>query len=552
MTFEYEALPDKSWIRLIKIQAKLQQGRIACSLQQFSSNTCPVYKALSYLWGDPTARHTIIVNETSRRIHQNLWQYLYQAWLSREPAFLWIDSLCLDQSNHAEKNEQVPLMGDIFASAETVIAWIGCDEAGMEMLRFYSRRWSPKQVQQSFASLQVRTQATMALFRLLITEVYWTRVWVIQEILCAKDCLVVCGTVSVQWAKLVHNVTNTIPGITKDQATALGWKSQQFFALADLRTRLRRGHTLTLLQICDKLRTRECGRSVDLIYGLLGVAHRFNPRFNPQSLDVNYEKPLGHVFWDTVLSTWETCRKAERPPFLATLPDFVGLVSSTMNLGNRALGSYGRRNIISELGSFARASTTRKGRQRIAHTALQTLRAFEGGFTFLNEPLQAPVAELVSHACTHLPPMESRSAQIVCGRIIGLAVLKMNYDGIEERDVKILEFNGSPLVCAAHLPANLLARRVPLNQERLSNPVKSSKENRTCSRSAIASECDFSFSVLEWPELGLDLQLTRRLDTEGPPPLYSYWRDIFCTFCNGHLQIPGFVCRLPKDFASTT
>jgi hypothetical protein len=38
---------------------------------------------------------------------------------------LWIDALCIDQSNIQERKYQVALMGRFYSEAEMVIAWLG-------------------------------------------------------------------------------------------------------------------------------------------------------------------------------------------------------------------------------------------------------------------------------------------------------------------------------------------------------------------------------------------------------------------------------------------
>lgn len=37
---------------------------------------------------------------------------------------IWIDSICINQSDNIEKAGQIPLMGDIFSTAETVYIWL--------------------------------------------------------------------------------------------------------------------------------------------------------------------------------------------------------------------------------------------------------------------------------------------------------------------------------------------------------------------------------------------------------------------------------------------
>lgn len=38
---------------------------------------------------------------------------------------LWIDAVCIDQTDHREKSRQVAQMGDIYRDAERVLVWLG-------------------------------------------------------------------------------------------------------------------------------------------------------------------------------------------------------------------------------------------------------------------------------------------------------------------------------------------------------------------------------------------------------------------------------------------
>jgi Heterokaryon incompatibility protein (HET) len=42
---------------------------------------------------------------------------------------IWIDAICINQKDIGEKNVQVPLMGEIYASAACVIVWLGAGDA---------------------------------------------------------------------------------------------------------------------------------------------------------------------------------------------------------------------------------------------------------------------------------------------------------------------------------------------------------------------------------------------------------------------------------------
>jgi hypothetical protein len=38
---------------------------------------------------------------------------------------IWIDSICIDQANVVERNQQVSIVADIYRSAESVYVWLG-------------------------------------------------------------------------------------------------------------------------------------------------------------------------------------------------------------------------------------------------------------------------------------------------------------------------------------------------------------------------------------------------------------------------------------------
>ena len=125
-SYRYEPLDsDKSSIRLIELLPGRWDEPIQCNLERSSLDVFPQYEALSYMWGDVLATTNIFLCGRTVRITKNLelaLRYLRRVDSSR---ILWIDALCIDQTNITEKNQQVPEMWRIFSRAEKVIAWLG-------------------------------------------------------------------------------------------------------------------------------------------------------------------------------------------------------------------------------------------------------------------------------------------------------------------------------------------------------------------------------------------------------------------------------------------
>ncbi|KAI1842247.1 hypothetical protein JX266_011532 [Neoarthrinium moseri] len=110
------------------------ESTVRYCLQEFTCNESPAYVALSYVWGPANLSidECIIVNDVKRTIHRNLSLALRDVASSisggnSEEAcdYIWVDAICIDQSNNAEKEQVVPHMGQIFSSAARVYAWLG-------------------------------------------------------------------------------------------------------------------------------------------------------------------------------------------------------------------------------------------------------------------------------------------------------------------------------------------------------------------------------------------------------------------------------------------
>lgn len=102
----------------------LQRDAIICHLRTISLLDEPEYEALSYVWGSTSGSRDIVVNGTILSVTNNLFEalgYLRDAVCTRT---LWIDALCINQKDDAEKNIQVAMMGRIYSQASIVLVWL--------------------------------------------------------------------------------------------------------------------------------------------------------------------------------------------------------------------------------------------------------------------------------------------------------------------------------------------------------------------------------------------------------------------------------------------
>ena len=79
---------------------------------------------LSYRWNTSGEKKVIKVNGADFYIYQNVYDFLYMARDRYPGQRLWVDAICIDQANIAEKNHQVPQMGRIYAQASQIVVWL--------------------------------------------------------------------------------------------------------------------------------------------------------------------------------------------------------------------------------------------------------------------------------------------------------------------------------------------------------------------------------------------------------------------------------------------
>ncbi|CAG9986521.1 unnamed protein product [Clonostachys byssicola] len=132
--FTYEALTLGEF-RLLSIRPGHAPCEYKYSLRHESLSNPPPYKALSYVWGDPTAHHEIKLNDGRFAINSNLKTALKYLRFEDEEA-IWIDAICINQNDDQEKSRQIAAMSQIYRGANEVIAWIG--ESSQESRRAFA------------------------------------------------------------------------------------------------------------------------------------------------------------------------------------------------------------------------------------------------------------------------------------------------------------------------------------------------------------------------------------------------------------------------------
>lgn len=126
--YKYASLKRPRDIRLLTLRPALTESQpITCRLQEASLNEKehPPYEALSYTWGARQGTVPISCDGKTLLVTPNCESALRHLRLKLKSRVLWIDAICIDQTSVSEKNQQVPLMGELYHLATRAIIWLG-------------------------------------------------------------------------------------------------------------------------------------------------------------------------------------------------------------------------------------------------------------------------------------------------------------------------------------------------------------------------------------------------------------------------------------------
>ncbi|KAI1302719.1 heterokaryon incompatibility protein-domain-containing protein [Xylaria venustula] len=197
-------------------------------LKEFPFTDCPEYVALSYVWGSEQFTSTIPINRASIPVRTNLAEAISKIEKFETFEYLWADAICINQQDDEEKSRVVQHMGEIFANARSVYAWLGPVERatqytstadlfthlchlGMLFWRHAGTTDTARLNERSLDLDAILSKSYSALLRRFTgsptergqfpTEEYaafslrsfWRRIWVLQEVFLAKDLYYFCG-----------------------------------------------------------------------------------------------------------------------------------------------------------------------------------------------------------------------------------------------------------------------------------------------------------------------------------------------------------------------
>ncbi|KAF2158643.1 hypothetical protein M409DRAFT_30868 [Zasmidium cellare ATCC 36951] len=287
--YQHEPLPDsRRYIRLVKIHPASNKDPLTISVKAYERTSAPEYTALSYTWRDRRLTKGISANGRLLLITENCWYALGQLRLKNFGEYCWVDTICINQADNAEKSAQVDLMGAIYQNAALCAIAVGRhDRTTGDLFRLMKGLGITRDSTTTKANLaQLDHETLESLARGLIalgTHPCWSHLWIVQEFALPSNVVLLRGSSSVPFDIIaaVNNGLREILRGTADPKFVTGndhtmLESTPMSATMRLR-RIIRGSPkglLTFEKLLDLLGPRDCDDIRDRIFGILSLVQR--------------------------------------------------------------------------------------------------------------------------------------------------------------------------------------------------------------------------------------------------------------------------------------
>lgn len=332
------------------------------SFRQMAFQKPAAYFALSYAWGDSARVCDIEIDGFPAKIPRNLAEALWSIRANTSMRIIWADALCINQGDDNEKSWQVQEMATIYRRAHTVISWLGPSTPRTELAfsvikdvqgkedwsdtafinTFQARATSSAAFAEDVEQL-VKDAERWASVLEILDRPYWTRMWVFQELACAKNRLFLCGDTSMKdidrtlcrvmrYAQV--NGNPSVDLMTTKHSTMI-WTTREF----EFRSwsSQYQGERPLLLKLLRRLSELEASDGRDLVFALISIVE------DRRELGIvpDYSKTIEAVFTETAIALLkqnrfdmllDAIRLSQRPGLPTWVPDWQAATTPDLKL----------------------------------------------------------------------------------------------------------------------------------------------------------------------------------------------------------------------------
>lgn len=168
--------------------------------------------ALSYRWTKDASEEVFLDGRGVIRISQDLDAALRRFRHASALRWIWVDAICINQQDNAEKSIQIPLMLHIYRDASRVMIWLGNRDEDADLLRHIKllvrdAKACAEELDSSLALGEAGAKETLITSLCLSLSqlgrlAWFTRRWILQELALNANAVLCCGQTELPWPQL--------------------------------------------------------------------------------------------------------------------------------------------------------------------------------------------------------------------------------------------------------------------------------------------------------------------------------------------------------------
>ncbi|KAK7909001.1 Heterokaryon incompatibility protein 6- OR allele [Apiospora marii] len=240
------------------------------------------FDAISWCWGDTGAMEAknITVKGRNLAVSESAHDVLLELCIAQKKRRVWIDAVCINQADMDERSQQVAMMRSIYERSAMTLVWLGRDNgtaqksmqmimevANWRQIRFgnaqrYGEFWDESTADPFPPNID--WDAVGAFF----SAAWFTRLWVIQEVVLSTHVHVFWGKYQMCWRHLVqttHYITHSVSDENLEPGSRVGLSNTVMIG----KIQDEKSHPLFVLVSNPRLGATDPKDRVFALYGLL-------------------------------------------------------------------------------------------------------------------------------------------------------------------------------------------------------------------------------------------------------------------------------------------
>lgn len=289
--YHYSTL-EPGAVRLLKLSKPTPWSSVKCKLEPVHLNRTPAFETISYTWGANQTSRSLIVNGKRFEVSQKVYDIVHDRASCLTTRYVWIDSICINQEDDAEKSSQVQMMRSIYGLSYHTIIWLGSAPDANEaigLLAHLHRRIQfddpIERASRPLMELNIEHPSWPSLIKLINND-YWTRCWIIQEIAVSQKTIISYGGELITWdyfCSLIETLFGSDPNSVW-HISKIFWRNRtsqetipmdagiQIVSLKHIRENIRKNRSMELFDLLTASINSTATDPRDNIYSVHGIS----------------------------------------------------------------------------------------------------------------------------------------------------------------------------------------------------------------------------------------------------------------------------------------